>query len=57
MKKTYISPAVQIDYSSTIDIIAVSMRINDGNSIDNPDDILVKENSGPSDVNVWDDEW
>ena len=58
MKKIYQSPAVLIDYASTEQIIATSLDINrGGDSVTNSDDILVKENRGPSDVNVWNNEW
>ena len=58
MKKTYIIPASLTVQLGTCKMIAESLPIGSGEggggTIDNPDDILTKENK---DVNVWDEEW
>ena len=57
MKKTYIIPAsltVQLD---TMQMMALSMKVNNEPTdpvIESPDDILTK---GMNDIDLWDDEW
>ena len=38
-------------------MMAESMEIDSTNLIDNPDEILVKEDKTLSDVNLWNNEW
>lgn len=58
MKRIYSQPACVVVALGTQQMIAESLPIGDGGggggTIDNPGDILTKENK---DVNVWDDEW
>ena len=56
MKKTYISPAMLTVQLGTVHMMAESLEISSRATIDNSNDILVKENN-VSDVNVWDKEW
>ena len=53
MKKTYIIPAIFAVELGTCKMMAESLPVGDG-TIENPDDILTKENK---DVNIWDEEW
>ena len=58
MKKTYNQPACLVVELGTMHMMAESLTINSsGASITSSDDILVKEQNTPSDVNVWDEEW
>ena len=57
MKKTYISPEMLTVQLGTCHMMAESLNINSTNTIQNSNDILVKEQNTPSDVNVWDEEW
>ena len=56
MKKIYFQPACVIAELGTCKMMAESLTINtgggEGSTIENPDDILTKE-----DKNVWDEEW
>ncbi|MBO7118987.1 MAG: hypothetical protein J6W03_01550 [Bacteroidaceae bacterium] len=56
MKKMYITPSALIVVLGTCQMMAESLPIDNGggSTIENPDDILTKENK---DVNVWDEEW
>lgn len=57
MKKIYNQPACVVVVLGTMQMMAASLPIGDGTgggTIDNPDDILTKENK---DINVWDKEW
>jgi len=56
-KKTYISPTMLSVQLGTVQMMAESLEIKRGGAtIDNSNDILVKENN-VSDVNVWENEW
>ena len=60
MKKTYNRPESITVELGTLQMLAESLPIGggegggSGSTIDDPDDILTKENK---DVNVWDEEW
>lgn len=54
MKKTYIMPEALIVELGTLQMMAESLPVGGGSTIDDPDDILTKENKN---VNVWDEEW
>ena len=57
MKKIYNQPTcLTIIQLGTIHMMAESLPIGGGNTIDNPDDILVK-GSTTTDINLWDKEW
>lgn len=57
MKKTYIIPAIIAVELGTCKMMAESLTINSTNTISSSNDILVKEQNTPSDVNLWDEEW
>ena len=57
MKRTYNQPACIVAWLGTIQMIAESVRIDDGQTITNADEILVGEFSSTLDVNLWNDEW
>ena len=58
MKKTYFTPASLIVQLGTCKMMAESLTINStGATINNANDILVKEQNTTSDVNLWDNEW
>ena len=57
VKKTYIMPELfAVTFSTKTSILQASSLpvVQDGETIDEPGDILTKENK---DVNVWDEEW
>ena len=55
-KKTYLVPELfAVTFSTKTSILQASLPVvQDGETIDDPKDILTKENK---DVNVWDEEW
>ena len=55
MKKTYITPAMLTVQLGTMKMMAESLAIRTTSTIDNSEDILVKEEI--RDVNLWDNEW
>ncbi|MBQ8455207.1 MAG: hypothetical protein IJ537_07720 [Bacteroidaceae bacterium] len=57
MKKIYIIPKSLVVELGTMQMMAESMEIDSTNLIDNPDEILVKEDKTLSDVNLWNNEW
>ena len=57
MKKTYSKPAYMVVELGTMQMMAESLEIDSTNLIDNPDEILVKEEKTLSDVNLWNNEW
>jgi len=57
MKKTYNQPACLVVALGTCHMMAESLTINSTNTISSSNDILVKEQNTPSDVNLWDNEW
>ncbi|MBP3711272.1 MAG: hypothetical protein IJ148_01270 [Bacteroidaceae bacterium] len=57
MRKTYSKPAYMVVELGTMQMMAESMEIDSTNLIDNPDEILVKEDKTLSDVNLWNNEW
>lgn len=54
MKKTYIIPELMVQYIAPETLIAESLPKGD-DTIDDPNDILVKENR--QNYDVWDDDW
>lgn len=56
MKKTYISPRLKAICQEPTRFVALSIEIHDDDPIDDPDDILVREENEPL-YNVWDNEW
>lgn len=56
MKKTYIIPESLTIALCPMQMMAESLPIGggEGGTIDNPDDILTKENK---DINLWTEEW
>ena len=57
MKKTYIIPASLTVQLGTMQMMALSMKVNNEPTdpvIESPDDILTK---GMNDIDLWDDEW
>ena len=56
VKKTYISPEMLTVQLGTCHMMAESLPFGT-NEITSSEDILVKEQNTPSDVNVWDEEW
>ena len=56
MKKTYMTPELLTIQLGTIHMMAESLPIGGGSTIEDPDDILVK-GSTTTDINVWDKEW
>ena len=54
MKKTYIVPSQSVERMDAVQMIAVSLALNDENPITNSDDILTKESNSNS---IWDNEW
>ena len=58
MKKTYNQPECIVVQLDTCRMMAESLAINRSEeTINNTNDILVKKQTTPSVVNVWDDEW
>ena len=55
MKKTYISPAVIIDYVNPSEAVltVTSLGVNNDDTIDSSDEILVKS----LDEDDWDEDW
>ena len=55
-KKTYLVPELfAVTFSTKTSILQASLPVvQDGETIDDPNQILTKENK---DVNVWDEEW
>ena len=57
MKKIYNKPTcLTIIQLGTIHMMAESLPIGGGSTIDDPNDILVK-GSTTTDINLWDKEW
>ena len=54
MKKTYIIPEALTVALGTCQMMAESLPVGGEGTIENPNDILTKENK---DVNLWDEEW
>ena len=56
MKKTYISPSMEVIKVQVANVMAASMSIDNGTSVDS-DDMLGRDiASGPSALEVW-NEW
>ncbi len=55
MKKTYIIPEMLSVQLGTCQMMAASKPI--GNTPTDPDEFEVKEQTGITDKNVWDEEW
>lgn len=56
MKKTYLSPRLKAIFQEPALFIALSLEKHDDTPIDDPDDILVKEDNEAL-YNVWDKAW
>ena len=56
VKKIYNQPTCLTIQLGTIHMMAESLPIGGGSTIDNPDDILVK-GSTTTNTNLWDKEW
>ena len=56
MKKTYNQPECLVVALGTCHMMAESLPFGT-NEITRSEDILVKEQNTPSDVNLWDEEW
>ena len=59
MKKTYITPEVDVIKVGAISMLATSMGINDDKEVDTSGDgvQLGREDNNPSSPNLWDQGW
>ena len=59
MKKTYITPEVEVIKVGAISMLAASMGINDDKEVDTSGDgvQLGREDNNPSSPNLWDQGW
>ena len=59
MKKTYITPEVEVIKVGAISMLAASMGINDDKEVDTSDGgvQLGREDNNPSRPNLWDQGW
>ena len=59
MKKTYITPEVEVIKVGAISMLAASMGINDDKEVDTSGDgvQLGREDNAPSSPNLWEQGW
>ena len=59
MKKTYITPEVEVSKVGAISMLAASMGINDDKEVDTSDGgvQLGREDNNPSSPNLWEQGW
>ncbi len=59
MKKTYITPEVEVIKVGAISMLAASLNLNDDTQVDTGTDgvQLGREDNNPSSPNLWDQGW
>ena len=59
MKKTYITPEVEVIKVGAISMLAASLNLNDDTQVDTGTDgvQLGREDNNPSRPNIWDQGW
>ena len=59
MKKTYITPEVEVIKVGAVSMLATSMEIDDNTEVDTSGDgvQLGREDNNPSSPNLWDQGW